>query len=60
MKAAGIDCIYLKYTAVSKKAVKKFHNSGLKICVWTASHKKNAQKYARMWEDYITSNDAVS
>ena len=59
LKAAGIDCISLKYTAVSKKTVKKFHKSGLKVCVWTVPTRKTARKYARMGVDYITSNDAL-
>lgn len=59
MKAAGIDCISLKYKIISKKTVKKFHKAGLKVCAWTLPNKKTARKYARMGVDYITANGKV-
>jgi glycerophosphoryl diester phosphodiesterase len=59
LKRAGIDCISLKYTAIKKKTVRKFHKSGIKVCAWTLQNKKKARKYARMGVDYITANGVV-
>ena len=59
MKSAGIDCISLRYTAVSKTTVRRFHKSSLKVCTWTLPDKSTARKYARMGVDYITANGAV-
>lgn len=59
VKAAGIDCISLKYTSVTKKFVKKAHKKGIKVCTWTVPSKKKARKYARMGVDYITANGPV-
>lgn len=59
VRAAGIDCISVKYTSVNKKMVKKFHKAGIKVCTWTVPSKKKARKYARMGVDYITANGPV-
>lgn len=59
MKAAGIDYVSIKYTAVSKKTVKRFHKSGLKVCVWAVPNKKKVRKYALMGVDYITRKNVV-
>lgn len=59
MKAAGIDCISLKYKIIKKKTVKKFHKAKIKVCSWTLPNKKTARKYARMGVDYITANGKV-
>lgn len=59
LKNAGIDCISLKYTAISKRTVKKFHKAGLQVCAWTLPNKKTARRYARMGVDYITANGKV-
>lgn len=59
MKKAGIDCISLKYTAISRNTVKRFHKSKLKVCAWTLPNKSTTRKYVRMGVDYITANGAV-
>ena len=59
LKKAGIDCISLNYTKVSKATVKAFHNKGIKVCIWTVPNKSTAKKYAKMGVDYITANGAV-
>lgn len=59
IKAAGIDCISLKYTAINKRLIKKFHKAGIGVCAWTLPNKKKARRYARMGVDYITANGPV-
>ena len=59
LKKAGIDCISLKYTSVTKTAIRRFHKYGIEVCTWTLPNRKTAKKYAAMGVDYITSNSAV-
>ena len=59
IRSAGIDCISLKYNAVSKSTIKRFHKSKIEVCVWTLPNKSTARRYARMGVDYITANGAV-
>lgn len=59
LKRAGIDCISLKYTGVTKRTVKAFHKQGIKVCTWTVPNKKAAGKLAGMGVDYITANGKV-
>ena len=56
LKKAGIACISLKYTGVTKKTVKTFHKQGIEVCTWTIPNKKAASKLAGMGVDYITAN----
>ena len=60
LKNAGIDCISLKYTSVTKTAVQRFHKYGIKVCTWTIPNRKTAKKYAAVGVDYITSNCGVN
>lgn len=59
LKKAGIDCISLKYTHVTKKTVQAFHKRGIEVCTWTIPNKKVARKLAGMGVDYITANGVV-
>lgn len=56
MKNAGIDCVSIKYQYISRKTVKRFHKSKIKVSAWTLPSRKTAQAYADMGVDYITAN----
>lgn len=59
LKKYNIDCISMKYSAVSAKTVKRFHKSGIDVGVWTVNSASTAKKYKKMGVDYITSNKAL-
>ena len=59
MKAAGVKCISLKYTAINKQTVKTFHKSKMKVGAWTLPTKRKARTYKNMGVDYITCDDAL-
>jgi len=59
LKKAGIDCVSIKYTRVTKKAVKAFHKRGIEVCTWTVPNKKTARKLAGIGINYITANGVV-
>ena len=48
--------VAIHYKALTKKALKKFHNAGLKVNCWTIDEKATAERLAKMGVDYITTN----
>ena len=48
--------VAIHYKALTKEALKKFHNAGLKVNCWTIDNKATAERLAKMGVDYITTN----
>lgn len=46
----------IKHTSLTKKALQKFHDAGLKVNCWTVDSKNHAEMLARWGVDYITTN----
>ena len=46
----------IKHTSLTKKALREFHNAGLKVNCWTVDSKIRAEMLAKWGVDYITTN----
>ena len=46
----------IKYTAINRESLEKFHSAGLKVNCWTVDSKLIAEQLADMGVDYITTN----
>ena len=48
--------VAINHNALTKRALDKFHDAGLKVNCWTVDDKATAEKLARWGVDYITTN----
>ena len=55
VKADGFD-VDVKYTALTKENVQRFHGAGIKVNCWTVDRKEDAEALVEMGVDQITTN----